>query len=62
MSEYSVFIQYDPVDEIFVVSIPELPGDRNGKGAVDRNGPGRRPDDTGAFAVQFYDGLMEING
>ncbi|WP_251500593.1 type II toxin-antitoxin system HicB family antitoxin [Otoolea muris] len=26
MSEYSVFIQYDPVDEIFVVSIPELPG------------------------------------
>ena len=26
MSEYSVFIQYDPVDEIFVVSMPELPG------------------------------------
>ena len=26
MSEYSVFIQYDPVDEILVVSIPELPG------------------------------------
>ena len=24
--EYSIFIQYDSVDKIFVVSIPELPG------------------------------------
>ena len=24
--EYSVFIQYDEVDNIFVASIPELPG------------------------------------
>ena len=24
--EYSIFIQYDNVDKIFVVSIPELPG------------------------------------
>lgn len=24
--EYSIFIQYDSIDKIFVVSIPELPG------------------------------------
>lgn len=26
MKEYSVFIQYDPIDQIFVASIPELMG------------------------------------
>lgn len=26
MAEYSIFIQYDPIDQIFVASIPELPG------------------------------------
>lgn len=26
MAEYSVFMQYDPQDHIYVVSIPELPG------------------------------------
>ena len=26
MAEYSVFMQYDPNDHIFVASIPELPG------------------------------------
>lgn len=26
MAEYSVFIQYDPIDKIFVASVPELPG------------------------------------
>lgn len=26
MLEYSIFIQYDPIDEIFVASIPELSG------------------------------------
>lgn len=26
MAEYSIFIQYDPMDKIFVASIPELPG------------------------------------
>lgn len=26
MAEYSVFIQYDPIDKIFVACIPELPG------------------------------------
>ena len=26
MAEYSIFIQYDPTDQIFVASIPELPG------------------------------------
>lgn len=26
MTEYSVFIQYDPIDKIFVASVPELPG------------------------------------
>lgn len=26
MAEYSVFIQYDPIDNIFIASIPELPG------------------------------------
>ena len=26
MTEYSIFIQYDPRDKIFVASIPELPG------------------------------------
>lgn len=26
MLEYSIFIQYDPIDEIFVASIPELFG------------------------------------
>lgn len=26
MAEYSIFMQYDPIDKIFVVSIPELPG------------------------------------
>lgn len=26
MVEYSIFIKYDPSDQIFVASIPELPG------------------------------------
>lgn len=26
MAEYSVFIQYDPIDKIFVASVPELSG------------------------------------
>lgn len=26
MSEYSVFIKYDPNDKIYVANIPELPG------------------------------------
>lgn len=26
MAEYSIFIQYDTIDKIFVASIPELPG------------------------------------
>ncbi len=26
MAEYSIFMQYDPQDNIYVVSIPELPG------------------------------------
>jgi len=26
MAEYSIFIQYDPQDKIYVASIPELPG------------------------------------
>lgn len=26
MAEYSIFMQYDPIDKIFVASIPELPG------------------------------------
>ncbi len=26
MAEYSIFIQYDPVDKIYVASIPELKG------------------------------------
>ncbi len=26
MAEYSIFIKYDPVDEIYVASVPELPG------------------------------------
>ncbi len=26
MAEYSVFIKYDPVDKIYVASVPELPG------------------------------------
>lgn len=26
MGEYSIFIQYDPQDKIYVASIPELPG------------------------------------
>lgn len=26
MEEYSIFIQYDTIDKIFVASIPELPG------------------------------------
>lgn len=26
MTEYSIFMQYDPQDEIYVASIPELPG------------------------------------
>ena len=26
MAEYSIFMQYDPQDNIFVASIPELPG------------------------------------
>jgi len=26
MAEYSIFMQFDPQDEIFVASIPELPG------------------------------------
>lgn len=26
MAEYSVFIQYDPIDKIYVASVPELSG------------------------------------
>lgn len=26
MAEYSIFIQYDAQDKIYVVSVPELPG------------------------------------
>ncbi len=26
MAEYSIFIKYDPIDEIYVASVPELPG------------------------------------
>ncbi len=26
MAEYSIFIKYDPIDKIYVASIPELPG------------------------------------
>lgn len=26
MAEYSIFIKYDPIDEIYVTSVPELPG------------------------------------
>ncbi|MBD5466240.1 MAG: type II toxin-antitoxin system HicB family antitoxin [Lachnospiraceae bacterium] len=26
MAEYSIFMQYDPQDNIYVASIPELPG------------------------------------
>lgn len=26
MSEYSIFMQYDPQDKIYVASVPELPG------------------------------------
>ncbi len=26
MAEYSVFIKYDPIDKIYVASVPELPG------------------------------------
>ena len=26
MAEYSVFIKYDPIDRIYVASVPELPG------------------------------------
>lgn len=26
MAEYSIFIQYDETDNIFVASVPELPG------------------------------------
>ena len=26
MAEYSVFIQYDPIDKIYVASVPELQG------------------------------------
>ncbi len=26
MAEYSIFIKYDPSDQVFVASIPELPG------------------------------------
>ncbi len=26
MAEYSIFIKYDPVDKIYVASVPELPG------------------------------------
>lgn len=26
MAEYSIFMQYDPQDKIFVANIPELPG------------------------------------
>lgn len=26
MAEYSIFIKYDPIDKIFVASVPELPG------------------------------------
>lgn len=26
MAEYSIFIKYDPIDKIYVASVPELPG------------------------------------
>lgn len=26
MAEYSIFIKYDPIDRIYVASVPELPG------------------------------------
>ena len=26
MAEYSVFIKYDPIDKIYVASVPEMPG------------------------------------
>ncbi|HBA49570.1 MAG TPA: type II toxin-antitoxin system HicB family antitoxin [Lachnospiraceae bacterium] len=26
MAEYSIFMQYDPQDNIYVASVPELPG------------------------------------
>ncbi|MCM1263563.1 MAG: type II toxin-antitoxin system HicB family antitoxin [Butyrivibrio sp.] len=26
MAEYSIFIKFDPIDKIYVASVPELPG------------------------------------